>query len=85
MNIGVGSKRCNTYIFHNNNRVAFLEIMQYRFSKKYIRNYSFCFVPPCLNYRRLHFCFFYTTLPNLQMCRNHHLLDSLISFYLIDK
>ena len=33
MNIGVGSKRCNTYIFHNNNRVAFLEIMQYRFSK----------------------------------------------------
>ena len=33
MNIGVGSKRCNTDIFHNNNRVAFLEIMQYRFSK----------------------------------------------------
>ena len=33
MNIGVWSKRCNTYIFHNNNRVAFLEIMQYRFSK----------------------------------------------------
>ena len=33
MNIGVGSKRCKNYIYHNNKRVAFLEIMQYRFSK----------------------------------------------------
>ena len=25
----------------------------------------------------------YATFPNLQMCRNRHLLDCLISFYLI--
>ena len=35
--------------------------------------------------QKITFLIFYTTLPNLQMCWNRHLLDSLISFYLIDK
>ena len=81
----LGLNDATPILFHNNNRVAFLEIMSNIVFLKLYKELFLLFCSSLLKLQKITFLIFYTTLPNLQMCRNRHLLDCLISFYLIDK